>query len=65
MDGDAVGLRQLLRMFQQDALEIVLVGRLHQTVAEIHVGQQRRERPPRLQRVLGRFLNSKKFQKIP
>ena len=49
-------LRQLLRVLEQDALEIVLVAGLQQTMAQIRLGQQRRERPARLQGVLCRFL---------
>ena len=54
--GQRVSMRQLLRVLEQDALEVFLVAGFQQPLAQIHVGHQRGERSARLQRVLGRFL---------
>jgi len=43
-------------MFPHQSLELVLGSRHEQPQAQIHVGEQRRERPTGLQRVLRTFL---------
>jgi len=48
---------QLLHLVPQQALEVVLGPRTEQTHSQVRVGEQRRERPTRLQCVLGAFLS--------
>lgn len=54
---DGLLLGELLRVLEQDPLELVLAPRLEQPLPQVHVREERGERPARLQRVLRALLD--------
>jgi len=51
---------EVLHLFPEQSLEVVLGSRSEQTHAQVGVGKQRRERPARLQCVLSSFLRPRR-----
>lgn len=56
---DLLLLSQLLRVLDDQPLEVLLRGRLQQPLSEVHVGEDGGEGPTRLQGVLGAFLRGR------